>query len=250
MTTTIEQSVRGRVTLRDVSRIYTRGTQVLTALDAVTLDFAPGTLTAIMGPSGSGKSTLMHCSAGLDRPDTGTVVIGETATTELDENALTRFRRRHIGFVFQSLNLVPSLTAAQNVSLPLLLDGKRAAPDEVAAVLGVVGLRDRATHLPSELSGGQQQRVAIARALVTRPQVLFADEPTGALDIASSRAVLAHLRGLVDEHGQTVITVTHDPVVAAAADRVLFLADGRVVDEFDSAVSAPRIAARMTGWEH
>ncbi|MGN5237195.1 MULTISPECIES: ATP-binding cassette domain-containing protein [unclassified Rhodococcus (in: high G+C Gram-positive bacteria)] len=249
MTTTIQATERGDVTLCGVSRGYRLGDSVVTALDDVSVAFAPGTFTAIMGPSGSGKSTLMHCAAGLDRPDAGAVRIGDTDVTQLGEKALTQFRRRHIGFVFQAFNLVPSLTAAQNVALPLRLDGERPGKAEVASALALVGLGDRAAHLPSELSGGQQQRVAIARALISRPSVLFADEPTGALDITSSRTVLQQLRRLVDQHRQTVVTVTHDPVVAAAADRVLFLADGKIVDEFGSRSTAQRIAARMTEWE-
>lgn len=249
MTTTIQNTTRGHVALRGVSRNYRLGDQVVSALDDVSVQFTLGSFTAIMGPSGSGKSTLMHCAAGLDRPDTGSVLIGDVDTTQLGEKELTKFRRRHIGFVFQAFNLVPSLTAAQNVALPLRLDGKRPDDAEVAAALALVGLSDRAVHLPSELSGGQQQRVAIARALISNPSVLFADEPTGALDITSSRTVLQQLRRLVDNHRQTVVTVTHDPVVAASADRVLFLADGRVVDEFSSRTPAQRIAARMTEWE-
>ncbi|MXQ75744.1 ATP-binding cassette domain-containing protein [Rhodococcus rhodochrous] len=235
--------------LQGICRRFTPGEHVVTALDDVSVEFAAGTFTAIMGPSGSGKSTLMHCAAGLDRPDEGTIRVGDVETTSLDERTATIFRRRQVGFVFQAFNLVPSLTAEQNVALPMRLDGRKPEAEEITAALDLVGLGDRAAHLPSELSGGQQQRVAIARALICRPSVLFADEPTGALDITSSRTVLRQLRDLVDRNGQTVVTVTHDPVVAAAADRVLFLADGRVVDEFGAGATAQRIGARMTEWE-
>jgi putative ABC transport system ATP-binding protein len=188
-----------------------------------------------MGPSGSGKSTLLHCAAGLDRVSDGRVMIDDVDVTALPERALTRLRRARVGFVFQSFNLVAALTAAQNVALPLRLAGIRPEPGRVEAALAEVGLADRAGHRPSELSGGQQQRVAIARALVTRPAVVFADEPTGALDAAASREVLRLLRAAVDRHAQTVVLVTHDPVAAAYADRVLFLADGRIVDELRNA---------------
>ncbi|MGI5321180.1 ABC transporter ATP-binding protein [Actinomadura nitritigenes] len=220
----------------------------VTALDGVSLEFEAGTFTAIMGPSGSGKSTLLQCAAGLDRVDEGQVVIGGTTLNGMREKALTRFRRRRIGFVFQSFNLMPSLTARQNVELPLLLGGARPDPAAALDVLGRVGLAERAEHRPSELSGGQQQRVAIARALVTRPEVLFADEPTGALDSRTSRELLEMLAGLAGEHGQTIIMVTHDPVAAAYAGRVVFLADGRVVDEMEAPTSAS-VAARMARLE-
>ncbi|KAK1180682.1 ABC transporter ATP-binding protein [Streptomyces sp. NBS 14/10] len=234
------------IELRAVSRRYGTGERAVTALDQVTLDFAEGTMTAVMGPSGSGKSTLLHCAAGLDRPTEGRVVIGGTETGELDETALTLLRRERIGFVFQSFNLVSALTAEQNVALPLRLAGHRPDPAHVAAALAEVGLADRAGHRPDRLSGGQQQRVAIARALISRPAVLFADEPTGALDITTSRAVLGLLRGLVDRHRQTLVMVTHDPAAAAWADRVVFLADGRVADELADRPGAAAIAARMS----
>jgi putative ABC transport system ATP-binding protein len=211
-----------------VSKVFQTGPAAVTALDAVTLRFAPGSFTAVMGPSGSGKSTLLLCAAGLERPSSGTVTLAGTALTSLSESALTRLRRDRIGFIFQSFNLLPSLTAEQNVGLPLRLSGRRPQPRAVRAALASVGLADRGGHRPAELSGGQQQRAAIARALVTEPAVVFADEPTGALDIASSGAVLGLLRGLADQNGQTIIMVTHDPVAAAHADRVVFLADGRV----------------------
>jgi putative ABC transport system ATP-binding protein len=213
--------------------VYGTGAQRVVALDGVTVAFAPGTFTAVMGPSGSGKSTLLHCAAGLDRPAGGSVTVGGAVLDALDENDRTKLRRERIGFVFQAYNLVSSLTAAQNVALPLRLAGRRPAPDEVAAALDAVGLAGRAGHRPSQLSGGEQQRVAIARALVTRPAVVFADEPTGALDSVASRRVLALLRSLVDQHGLTVVLVTHDPVAAAYADRVVFLADGRIAGSLD-----------------
>ncbi|PRY20579.1 ABC transporter ATP-binding protein [Pseudosporangium ferrugineum] len=240
------------VQLRQVSRVYGTGDRAVTALDAVTLGFRSGTGTAVMGPSGSGKSTLLHCAAGLDRPTGGKVVVAGTDLGPLTETARTRLRRAAIGFVFQSFNLMPALTAEQNVALPLLLAGAKPPRDAVRAALAEVGLADRARHRPSELSGGQQQRVAIARALITRPAVVFADEPTGALDTGSSREVLGLLRRLIDQHGLTVVMVTHDPVAAAYADRVVFLADGRVADELTAAGGPPaaaEIATRMARLE-
>ncbi|WP_055700878.1 MULTISPECIES: ABC transporter ATP-binding protein [Streptomyces] len=232
------------VRLREVSRRY----RDLLALDAVDLDVGRGEFLAVMGPSGSGKSTLLHCAAGLDRPTSGTVEIAGTELTGLSERRLTRLRRDHIGFVFQAFNLMPSLTAAQNVALPLRLAGRRPARTEIHDALARVGLADRAHHRPGELSGGQQQRVALARALVTRPAVLFGDEPTGALDTGSSRHVLTLLRGLVDREEQTVVMVTHDPVAASHADRVVFLVDGRVARE-SVAPDAGEVAAVMAELE-
>ncbi|MGW1193313.1 ABC transporter ATP-binding protein [Streptomyces sp. NPDC002559] len=229
------------VRLRSLRRAYDR----VDALDGVDLAVRAGTFTAVMGPSGSGKSTLLHCAAGLDRPTSGTVEVGGTELTGLSERRLTLLRRDLIGFVFQSFNLVPSLTAAQNVALPLRLAGRRPSRAEVREALARVGLADRAGHRPTELSGGQQQRVALARALITRPAVLFGDEPTGALDTATSREVMEMLRELVDLEGQTIVMVTHDPVAAAYADRVVFLVDGRVADDL-AAPGAERIAARLT----
>jgi putative ABC transport system ATP-binding protein len=219
------------VRLRAVSKAYGPRDNRVAALTNVTVDFPAGTFTAVMGASGSGKSTLLQCAAGLDRVDTGEVVIAGAVLGGLKENALTRLRRVQIGFVFQSFNLVPSLTAQQNVALPLRLAGHRPARAEITSVLAKLGLADRAGHRPGQLSGGQQQRVAIARALVTRPKVLFADEPTGSLDSGNSRDLLALLRGLVTTQGQTIIMVTHDPVAAACAQRVVFLADGRLAGE-------------------
>ncbi|MFE0101399.1 ABC transporter ATP-binding protein [Streptomyces sp. NPDC059009] len=220
----------------------------LAALDGVDLTVPAGTFTAIMGPSGSGKSTLLQCAAGLDRPTSGSVEIGGTELSGLSERRLTLLRRERIGFVFQSFNLVPSLSAAQNVALPLRLAGRRPARTEVRGALARVGLADRARHRPAELSGGQQQRVALARALITRPAVLFGDEPTGALDTVTSRQVLGMLRQLVDEEGQTTVMVTHDPVAASYADRVVFLVDGRVADEL-RAPEAEGVAERMAALE-
>jgi putative ABC transport system ATP-binding protein len=236
------------VLIESMSKTYGTGASAVTALDNVSLSFPAGSFTAVMGPSGSGKSTLLQCAAGLDRPDSGRVSIGGTELSGLGENALTRLRRDRVGFVFQSFNLMPSLTAAQNVELPLRLAGRKADPEAVRAALAAVGLADRARHRPSELSGGQQQRVAIARALVAGPQVLFADEPTGALDTGTSRDVLRLLNGLVAERRQTVIMVTHDPLAAAYASRVVFLADGRIADTLERP-AAEAIAARMTRLE-
>ena len=218
------------------------------ALDGVDLDFAAGTFTAVMGPSGSGKSTLLQCAAGLDRPASGTVTLDGVELGGLSERRLTLLRRERVGFVFQAFNLLPSLTAARNVALPLRLAGRRPSRAAVREALERVGLGDRAGHRPSQLSGGQQQRVALARALITRPAVLFGDEPTGALDTTTSRHVLSLLRELVDGEGQTTVMVTHDPVAASYADRVVFLVDGRVSGEL-AAPSAERVAARMTELE-
>ncbi|MBE1489081.1 ABC transporter ATP-binding protein [Plantactinospora soyae] len=237
------------VALHEVARAYGSGARRVTALDGVTVDFGRGTFSAVMGPSGSGKSTLLHCAAGLDRPTGGTIRIDGTELGTLGETALTLLRRERVGFVFQSYNLVPALTAEQNVALPLRLAGRRPDPAHLHAALAEVGLAGRGRHRPDELSGGEQQRVAIARALISRPAVVFADEPTGALDTRTSRDVLRLLRNLVDQHRQTVIMVTHDPVAAAFADRVVLLADGRVVDELDGELSAESIAARMTRLE-
>ncbi|MEU5390485.1 ABC transporter ATP-binding protein [Streptomyces tibetensis] len=220
----------------------------LTALDGVSLSFPAGTFTAVMGPSGSGKSTLLQCAAGLDRPTSGSVAVAGTELTGLSERRLTLLRRERVGFVFQAFNLLPSLTAEQNVALPLRLAGCRVPASRVRQALGQVGLADRARHRPAQLSGGQQQRVALARALITRPDVLFGDEPTGALDTRTGREVLGLLRDMVDREGQTVVMVTHDPVAAAYADRVIFLVDGRLSGELTGA-DADAIALRMTRLE-
>jgi putative ABC transport system ATP-binding protein len=251
VTTTLQ--THQAVELWSVSRRYGSGEHSVTALDDVTVQFAPASFTAVMGPSGSGKSTLLHCAAGLDRATAGRVLIDGVELAPLSQKALTRLRRDRVGFVFQSFNLVTALSAEQNVELPLRLAGRRAQPGQVRAMLAEVGLADRARHRPGELSGGQQQRVAIARALVTAPAVLFADEPTGALDNAASREVLRLLRAAVDRHAQTVVMVTHDPLAAAHADRVLFLADGSIVDELrdlgQQHRAAAQIAARMAHLE-
>jgi putative ABC transport system ATP-binding protein len=232
------------VSLSDVRMEYGAGSRRVIALDGVTADLRAGTFAAIMGPSGSGKSTLLHCAAGLDRPTSGEVVVNGVRLGALDETGLTVLRRERIGFVFQAFNLVSSLTSAQNVALPLRLAGHRFDPAVVTAALAQVGLADRVRHRPGELSGGEQQRVAIARAMVTRPAVLFADEPTGALDGRTSRQVLEQLRALVDGRGQTIVMVTHDPMAAAVADEVLLLADGRLVDRIEAG-TPESIAARM-----
>ncbi|MFB6830428.1 ABC transporter ATP-binding protein [Streptomyces hydrogenans] len=214
------------------------------ALGGVDLDVAAGTFTAVMGPSGSGKSTLLRCAAGLDRPDAGRVEVAGTALEGLSERRLTLLRRDRIGFVFQSFNLLPTLTAAQNVALPLRLAGRRPARGEVRAALARVGLAGRERHRPGELSGGQCQRVALARALIARPAVLFGDEPTGALDSTTGAEVMDMLRALVDEEGRTLVMVTHDPVAAARADRVVFLVDGRLAGEL-TAPTPTAVAARL-----
>jgi putative ABC transport system ATP-binding protein len=232
------------VRLDSVTRAY----GPVTALDGVSLAFPAGTFTAVMGPSGSGKSTLLQCAAGLDRPTSGSVTVGGTELTGLSERRLTLLRRERVGFVFQAFNLLPSLTAEQNVALPLRLAGRRVPKARVRQALQQVGLADRARHRPSQLSGGQQQRVALARALITRPDVLFGDEPTGALDTRTGREVLELLRGMVDREGQTVVMVTHDPVAAAYADRVVFLVDGRVHGEL-TGPDPEAVAARMTRLE-
>ncbi|WP_416961669.1 ABC transporter ATP-binding protein [Streptomyces sp. Agncl-13] len=238
----------GTVQLRAVTRRFSLGATSVTALDQVSLTFPKATFTAVMGPSGSGKSTLLQCAAGLDRSTSGSVTLGGTELTGLSETELTLLRRERIGFVFQAFNLLPSLTAEQNVALPLRLAGRRPPKARVREVLEQVGLGDRARHRPTELSGGQQQRVALARALITRPEVLFGDEPTGALDSRTGREVLGLLRAMVDREGRTVVMVTHDPVAASHADRAVFLVDGRVNGELIGA-GAEDIAARMTKLE-
>jgi putative ABC transport system ATP-binding protein len=215
----------------NVSKSYGDGDAAVHALDDVSVSLAAGEFTAIMGPSGSGKSTLLHVLAGLDRPTSGGSYVGDTEITKLKDKALTLLRRDQIGFIFQSFNLLPTLTAAENIALPIRIAGRR--PDEfwVQSIVETVGLGDRLGHRPSQLSGGQQQRVAAARALASRPQIVFADEPTGALDSRSGSELLGFLRKAVRELDQTVVMVTHDPVAAGYADRVLFLADGKIVAE-------------------
>ncbi|MFI0404801.1 ABC transporter ATP-binding protein [Actinomadura sp. 3N508] len=233
------------VSLETVSKVYGRGRGAVAALREVTVSVPRGRFTAVMGPSGSGKSTFLHCAAGLDTPTSGTVRLGGTDLSAMSETKLTELRRKRVGFVFQAFNLVSSLTVAQNITLPLRLSRTRVDKAWLADVVARVGLADRIGHRPGELSGGQQQRVAIARALVTRPDVVFGDEPTGALDTMTARDVLTLLRETVDDMGQTVVMVTHDPVAASYADTVLFLADGRIVESMD-APSSDKVAARMT----
>ncbi len=250
MTTTItatEASIPSSVAAvqaRDVVKVYGRGDTAVRALDEATLSIPAGQFTAIMGPSGSGKSTLMHALAGLDTIDAGQILLGETDVSRLNERQRTLLRREHIGFVFQSFNLVPALTAAENIALPLTLAGRRPDQEWIDQLVSTLGLTDRLRHRPTELSGGQQQRVAVARALAARPQIVFADEPTGNLDSRAGEALLAFLNHAASTFGQTIVMVTHDPGAAAHADRVVFLADGRVVDDL-SEPTIPIILSRM-----
>ena len=225
-------------------KVYGRGHTEVRALDGVTVDIPAARFTAVMGPSGSGKSTLMHCMAGLDTPTSGRVLLGDVDLGTLSDRRLTKLRRQRVGFVFQSFNLLPTLTALENVTLPLDLGRRPPDPDWLGEVIATVGLGDRLAHRPSELSGGQQQRVAVARALVGRPDVVFADEPTGNLDRRSGSEVLSFLRRAVDDMDQTIVMVTHDPVAASYADAVLFLADGRIVDRL-AAPTADAVLDRM-----
>ncbi|MER7276385.1 ABC transporter ATP-binding protein [Dactylosporangium sp. NPDC000244] len=215
----------------DVWKVYGSGEAQVNALAGVSVELEKGRFTAIMGPSGSGKSTLMHCLAGLDAVTRGQVYVGDTKITDLSDRGLTNLRRNKVGFIFQQFNLLPTLTAEENILLPLSIGGRKADPAWYNTVIDTVGLRDRLSHRPSQLSGGQQQRVACARALVSRPEVIFADEPTGNLDSRSGAEVLAFLRNSVRDFGQTIVMVTHDPNAASYADRVVFLADGHIVDE-------------------
>ena len=228
----------------EATKIYGSGTTAVTALRNVDVDFATGRFTAIMGPSGSGKSTLMHCVAGLDSLTSGKVFIGSTDLTTLSEKELTRLRRDQIGFVFQAFNLIPTLSAIENITLPMALAGRKPDQAWVDEVVATVGLGDRLRHRPSELSGGQQQRVAVARALASRPEIVFADEPTGNLDSSTSSEILAFMRQAVDDLGQTIVMVTHDPNTASYAQRVLFLEDGEIVDEMGDP-TADRVLDRM-----
>ena len=225
-------------------KIYGKDDAEVRALDDVTVDFPRGRFTAIMGPSGSGKSTLMHCLAGLDTLTSGQAFVGEVDLSTLDDKRLTELRRTEIGFVFQAYNLVPTLNAMENITLPLLLGGSAGDQAWIDEVVRTVGLGDRLTHRPSELSGGQQQRVAVARALASKPTIIFADEPTGNLDSRSGAEILTFMRRAVSELGQTIVVVTHDPVAASYSDHVVFLADGRVVDEMEGP-SAERVLDRM-----
>jgi putative ABC transport system ATP-binding protein len=238
-----DPSIAPAVVLRDVRKVHGKGDGAVVALDGVSVALPRGSFTAIMGPSGSGKSTFLNVAAGLDRPTSGTVALGDTDLAGLSERRLTILRRKRVGFVFQAFNLMPSLTVAQNIGLPLRLDGRRRRAN-VREVAARVGLEKRLRHRPAQLSGGQQQRVAIARALVTRPEVVFADEPTGALDTRTGREVLALLREVVDADGHTVVMVTHDPAAAAQADRVILLADGQLVGSLE-APDADEVAERL-----
>ena len=232
----------------DLVKVYGEGDTAVTALDHVSVDFARGRFTAIMGPSGSGKSTLMHVCAGLDSATSGTVYLGDVDLTQLKDNDLTRLRRDSIGFVFQAFNLVPTLSALENITLPMDIAGRTPDREWVDTVIDTIGLRDRLRNRPNQLSGGQQQRVAAARALASRPQIIFADEPTGNLDSRAGAEVLEFLRRSVDEFGQTIVMVTHDPAAASYADHVLFLADGQIVDTMDDP-TPDRVLDRMKGFD-
>ncbi|RSM55988.1 ABC transporter [Amycolatopsis sp. WAC 01376] len=231
--------------LESVSKVYGSGDGAVTALNGVTVEVRRGTFTAVMGPSGSGKSTFLHCAAGLDKPSSGRVLLGDTELSRMREKALTELRRTRVGFIFQAYNLLPSLNVLQNITLPTRLAGQKPDPQWLRQIVESVGIAKKLEHRPSELSGGQQQRVAIARALITRPEVVLADEPTGALDTRTARQVLDLLRSIVDEMGQTVLMVTHDPVAASAAHGVLFLADGKLAGHL-SQPTPERVAERMT----
>ncbi|MFI6547675.1 ABC transporter ATP-binding protein [Streptomyces prunicolor] len=246
MTTATTTRTAARVA--DAVKVYGDGDTAVRALDGVSVDFPAGRFTAIMGPSGSGKSTLMHCAAGLDTLTSGAAYIGDTELGSLDDRRLTLLRRDRVGFVFQAFNLVPTLTVAENITLPVDLSGARGDREWIDALVDVVGLRDRLHHRPSELSGGQQQRVAVARAFAGRPEVVFADEPTGNLDSRSGGEVLGLLRRAVQQTDRTVVMVTHDPVAAAHADEVVFLADGRLVDRMDSP-TADKVLDRLKAFE-
>ena len=253
MTMTIDQTASLSTTDRisaaaaiGATKVYGSGDTEVTALDRVDVSFEQGRMTAIMGPSGSGKSTLMQCLAGLDRLSSGRAVIGDVDLSDLNEKQLTRMRRERIGFVFQAFNLIPTLTAIENITLPMDLAGTRPDDDWVAHVVDTVGLGQRLSHRPSELSGGQQQRVAVARALAGRPGIIFADEPTGNLDSRTGAEILSFMQWAVGELGQTIVMVTHDPVAAAYADRVVFLADGRIVSELHQP-TADSVLDRMRG---
>ena len=244
MTALLESAsaIANAVSATALTRTYGEGDSAVHALRGVSLDLPAGEFTAVMGPSGSGKSTLMHLLAGLDTPSSGNVTVAGQDITHMKDRELTRLRRKHIGFVFQSFNLLPTLSAEENIVLPLAIAGKRPPADEIDALIARVGLAERRDHRPAELSGGQQQRVAIARALITRPTVLFADEPTGNLDSEAGAGILALLRDAVELDGQTTLMVTHDPRAAAIADRVLYLADGRVVADLSAPSEADILA--------
>jgi putative ABC transport system ATP-binding protein len=244
----VDSSTSAAARADTLSKIYGEGEAEVRALDGVSVTFETGRFTAIMGPSGSGKSTLMHICAGLDSATSGTVSLGDTDLTTLGDGDLTRLRRDRVGFIFQAYNLVPTLTALENITLPIDIAGRKPDSEWLDKIIDMVGLRDRLRSKPNQLSGGQQQRVAAARALVTRPEIIFADEPTGNLDSRAGAEVLAFLRESADVHGQTVVMVTHDPTAASYAHRVIFLADGRIVDEMNEP-SADRVLERMKGFD-
>jgi putative ABC transport system ATP-binding protein len=243
-TTTIAPRTSTAARAVDASKIYGEGEAAVHALDGVTEDFETARMTAIMGPSGSGKSTLLHCLAGLDRLTSGQIFLGDSELSALHEKQLTLIRRDKIGFVFQSYNLIPTLNALENITLPMSLARRKPDPEWLDTVVKTVRLGDRLSHRPAELSGGQQQRVAVARALLSRPDIVFADEPTGNLDSRSGAEILTFMRQAVDDFGQTTVIVTHDPVAAGYADRIVFLADGKIVDEMMEP-TAERVLDRM-----
>jgi putative ABC transport system ATP-binding protein len=243
-TTTVAPRTSTAARAVDASKIYGEGEAAVRALDGVTVDFATARMTAIMGPSGSGKSTLLHCLAGLDRLTSGQIFLGDSELSALHEKQLTLIRRDKIGFVFQSYNLIPTLNALENITLPMSLARRKPDPEWLDTVVKTVRLGDRLSHRPAELSGGQQQRVAVARALLSRPDIVFADEPTGNLDSRSGAEILTFMRQAVDDFGQTTVIVTHDPVAAGYADRIVFLADGKIVDEMMEP-TAERVLDRM-----
>jgi putative ABC transport system ATP-binding protein len=246
VTTPVHPEVAQKAAARtfDAVKVYGKGQTEVRALDGVTVEFAAGRFTAIMGPSGSGKSTLLHCVAGLDSLTSGRAFIGGADLSTLNDHQLTILRRDHVGFVFQAFNLVPTITAGENINLPLLLAGRKGDQTWIAKVIETMGIGDRLEHRPDEMSGGQQQRVAVARALASRPEIIFADEPTGNLDSHAGAEVLTFMRRAVDEMHQTIVMVTHDPIAASYADRIVFLADGRIVDEMHQP-TAGRVLERM-----
>ena len=233
----------------DLSKIYGKGESEVRALDGVTISFPKGKFTAIMGPSGSGKSTLMHCCAGLDEATSGQVFVGDVEITTLPERALTQLRRDRLGFIFQAYNLVPTLNAIENITLPMMLAGRKGDQAWIDEVVSTVGLANRLKHRPSELSGGQQQRVAVARALASRPDIIFADEPTGNLDSKTGAEILSFMKRAATDMGQTIVMVTHDPIAASYTDTVLFLADGKLDGEMNEP-TAQRVLDRMRGLGH
>ena len=243
-TTTVAPRTSTAARAVDASKIYGEGEAAVRALDGVTVDFETARMTAIMGPSGSGKSTLLHCLAGLDRLTSGQIFLGDSELSSLHEKQLTLIRRDKIGFVFQSYNLIPTLNALENITLPMSLARRKPDQEWLDTVVNTVRLGDRLSHRPAELSGGQQQRVAVARALLSRPEIVFADEPTGNLDSRSGAEILTFMRQAVDDFGQTTVIVTHDPIAAGYADRIVFLADGKIVDEMTDP-TAERVLDRM-----